>query len=91
MLQRTREAMAFPDAAVKRAGDVLVGLLDSDNEKERRLAAERIRDERGLTRVVKPTEHAQLVVILRKPWEADANVIEQPPTRASFPLPEPEA
>ena len=65
MLAMTRAELAFPDAAVLKARQVLEAGLDSNDPKERRLAAERIRDERGLTRVVKPTEHAQLVVKLK--------------------------
>lgn len=62
MLAATREALAFPDAVVAKAGNVLAQLLDCDDAKERRLAAERIRDERGLTRIVKPTEQHYLHV-----------------------------
>jgi len=94
MLARTREALAFPDETVKRAGDVLTALLDCDDAKERRLAAERIRDERGLTRVVKPTEHAHLHVTL-EPWVGElasqhrkpASSVEHRAPRVSFPMP----
>jgi len=70
MLARTVAAMAFPDSAVKKAGEVLVELLDCDDPKERRLSAERIRDERGLTRVVKPTEHAVVHFTVSAEFEA---------------------
>ena len=62
MLARTVAELGFKDADVKRAGEVLVQLLESTNEKEARLAAERIRDERGLTRIAAPTEQHKLVV-----------------------------
>lgn len=62
MLAKTRELLAFPDATVRKAGEVLEQLLDCDDPKERRLSAERIRDERGLTRIVKPTEQHHLHV-----------------------------
>jgi hypothetical protein len=62
MLAMTRELLAFPDATVQKAGEVLTELLDCEDPKERRLAAERIRDERGLTRIVKPTEQHHLHV-----------------------------
>jgi len=61
-LDITRAELGFKPEHVKRAGEVLVQLLESTNEKESRLAAERIRDEAGLTRVVTPTEQHHLHV-----------------------------
>jgi len=99
MLALTRDALAFKDEHVEKAGAVLVNLLDCDDAKERRLAAERIRDERGLTRLVKPTEHAHLHVTL-EPWVAElssqrrlagAKRVEQPIARVSFEMPGPDA
>lgn len=98
MLAMTREALVFPDAAVQKARLVLEQLLDCPDPKERRLSAERIRDERGLTRVVKPTEHAHLHVTL-EPWVGElasqhrkpTNSLEHRAPRVSFDLPAPSA
>ena len=79
------QRLAFPDEVVERAGKVLETLLDSPNDKERRLAAERIRDERGLTRVSKPEASGTTVnVTLNTPWR-DANSVEQRPAAKRIP------
>jgi hypothetical protein len=77
------QRLAFTDDVVDKAGKVLETLLDSPNDKERRLAAERIRDERGLTRVSKPEITGPNVSItLNTPWR-DGSSLEQraPPKR----------
>lgn len=70
-LERTRLQLAqfgLEDSIESR--DVLRRIMRSDNEKEARLAAERVRDELGMTRVVKPTEQARIIVTVDPRYEA---------------------
>jgi hypothetical protein len=67
---RLLQSFAFTpeDGELTRA--VLRRIAASDNEKEARLASERIRDELGLTRVVKPTEQTHIHVTV-EPFMAE--------------------
>jgi len=69
-LTRLHALMAFTPEDGELTRDVLRRIAASDNEKEARLASERIRDELGLTRVVKPTEQTHIHVTV-EPFMAE--------------------
>lgn len=84
---RLQRLAAFTEDDATTSQAVLRRIMLKGNDKDARLAAERVRDELGLTRQGQTSQHQHsLTVRLDKPWAAP-NSVEQQGTRIITALP----